>query len=100
MMKHFLLPVLLLLLPLSLPAAEPQVMEIGVAGMSCEFCAYSVEKNLKKLTGVDQAQVNLDAGKARIVMAPGQATDVEAVRQAIKAAGFTPGEIQIGAPAK
>lgn len=99
-MKHFFFSMLLMAMPLSLPAAEPVVMEIGVAGMSCEFCAYGVEKNLKKIPGVEQAQVSLDAGKARIVMAPGKAADVAAVRQAINAAGFTPGAVHSGASAK
>lgn len=99
-MTRFLLPVLLLVLPPSLPAAERAVVEIGVAGMSCEFCAYGVEKHLKKIPGVEQAQVSLDAGMARIVMAPGQAAGVEVLRRAINAAGFTPEEVHTSPPAK
>lgn len=100
MMKCFLLPTLLLVLPPSLPAAERVVVEIGVAGMSCEFCAYGVRKNLKKIPGIEQAVVSLEAGMARIVMAPGQAADVEVLRRAINAAGFTPEEVHTASPAK
>lgn len=99
-MKRYLLLAWLLIIPLSVPAAQGQVVEIGVAGMSCEFCAYGVEKKLKGVSGVQQAKVSLDEGKARIVMAPGQAADLTTLRKAIEAAGFTPGEVHSESPVK
>ncbi len=92
-MKRYLLLAWLLIIPLSVPAAQGQVVEIGVVGMSCEFCAYGVEKKLKGVPGVEQAKVSLDDGKAWIVMAPGQVADLATLRKAIEAAGFTPGEV-------
>ncbi len=73
--------------------AEPQeVLEIDVAGMTCAFCAYGVEKNLGKLPGVDLAQVSLEAKKARIVMKAGETPDETVIREIIRDAGFTPKE--------
>ena len=73
--------------------AEPQeVLEIDVAGMTCAFCAYGVEKNLGKLPGVEKAQVSLESKKARIVMKPGETLDETVIREIIRDAGFTPAE--------
>jgi len=73
--------------------AEPQqVLEIDVAGMTCAFCAYGVEKNLGKLAGVEQAQVSLEAKKARVVMKAGETPDETVIRKIIRDAGFTPRE--------
>ena len=73
--------------------AEPQeVLEIDVAGMTCPFCVYGIEKNLGKLAGVEKAQVSLEAKKARVVMKAGESPDETIIREIIRDAGFTPGE--------
>ncbi len=73
-------------------ATPQEVLEIEVAGMTCAFCAYGVEKNLGKLPGVDQAQVSLEAKKARVVMKAGETPDETVIREIIRDAGFTPRE--------
>ncbi len=73
-------------------ATPQEVLEIDVAGMTCAFCAYGVEKNLGKLPGVDQAQVSLEAKKARVVMKAGETPDETVIREIIRDAGFTPRE--------
>ncbi len=73
-------------------ATPQEVLEIEVAGMTCAFCAYGVEKNLGKLPGVDQAQVSLEAKKARVVMKAGETPDETTIREIIRDAGFTPRE--------
>lgn len=84
-----------LLLPFSPGwAAQAQVVEIEVTGMTCPFCVYGTEKKLSALPNVEQAQVSLKHKKARIVMAPGTEADLAAIRKAITAAGFTPGEVR------
>lgn len=76
-------------------AAEQQVLEIQVKGMTCPFCAYGIEKNLGKLPGVGKAQVSLETKKARVVMQPGRTSDESAVRKVILDSGFTPGEATV-----
>ncbi len=83
---------LLLFVPLSW-AEEPQVVEIEVTGMTCPFCVYGTETKLHQLPGVEEAEVSLKSKTVRIVMAPGETADLEAIRTAITDAGFTPGEI-------
>ncbi len=76
-------------------ADEPQIIEIEVTGMTCPFCVYGTEKKLNQLPGVDKAEVSLKAKKARIVMTAGETADLDAIREAITNAGFTPGEITV-----
>jgi len=85
---------LLLVLPTAW-AAERETVEIEVNGMTCQFCVYGTEKNLGKLPGVEQANVSLDKKLARIVMAPGEHADLEAINKAIVDAGFTPGAVSV-----
>ena len=88
------LPVVLSFICLSTAAfaAEQQAVDIKVTGLACPFCAYSVEKSIKKLPGVNCVQVDLANGEVRIGMRAEQAVDLEQIREAIVNAGFTPGE--------
>ena len=73
-------------------ATEHQVVEIEVTGLACPFCAYNVEKSIKKLPGVNCVQVDLAKGEVRIEMRADHTVDLEQVKHAIVNAGFTPGE--------
>ena len=89
---------LLFLISLGLiPMAEAQVSGVTVAvdGMSCPFCAFGVEKRLKKVKGVDSVAVDLKSGSATLTVLKGKTIHVDQVPAAVKAAGFTPGEIQV-----
>ena len=76
-------------------AADTQVIDIAVKGMSCPFCVYNVEKKLRAVDGVATASVDLKQGRARVVMQPQARPDTEQLRQAIIDAGFTPGDIVV-----
>lgn len=41
-------------------------IELNVSGMSCGHCKTAVEGALKKISGVQDVQVNLEQGKAMI----------------------------------
>jgi len=71
------------------PAAEHT--EIKVDGMSCASCVSRVERVVKKVPGVLDASVNLATGKAAFTYLAGVA-DIPAVAEAIRKAGFEPGE--------
>jgi len=79
------------LMPVNSIAAGQQVVEIPVSGMVCEFCVYGVKKKLQNLDGVEKVQVSLEDKQARIIMAPNHGADIDAIRNAITDAGFTPG---------
>lgn len=40
--------------------------ELKIEGMSCSHCSAAVERALKEVPGVNAAEVNLEAGTARV----------------------------------
>jgi len=72
--------------------ADQEVVDVSVTGLACPFCAFSVEKSLSKLSGVDSVTVNLAASQVRVVMKPEHIADLKQIEKAIVNAGFTPGE--------
>ena len=65
----------------------PQVLELGIGGMSCAACAARIEKVVNRLPGVE-GSVNFAAETARVRFTPGLA-DPAAIVGAIARAGFT-----------
>ena len=92
MNKAALVIVSLLWLPIATWAAEQEVVEINVTGLACPFCAYGLEKNLKKLPEVSTVTVNLADNMARVIMNADHEADLESIKKAIVKAGFTPGD--------
>ncbi len=73
--------------------ADQEVWDVSVTGLACPFCAYSVEKSLSKLSGVDSVTVDLAAHQVRVVMQAEHTANLIQIKQAIVNAGFTPGEV-------
>jgi len=65
----------------------PQVLELGIAGMSCAACAARIEKVVNRLPGVE-GSVNFAAETAQVRYTPGLA-DPAAIVATISKAGFT-----------
>ena len=59
-----------------------------IDGMKCMHCKASVEKALKGVAGVTEAEVDLEAKTARIVLVADVADDV--LMAAVKEKGFEP----------
>jgi len=95
-LRLLLLTGLLLLAPSSFASAQKADVSsatIQVDGLSCPFCAYGLEKHLKKVKGVEQVEINMKSGNAIVQMKQGAHVDDQALRQAVKKAGFTAREI-------
>jgi Cu+-exporting ATPase len=60
---------------------------IKVSGMSCASCALNVEKSLKNLEGVDEAQVNLGTEEATVEYNP-ERLDLSQLETAVEEAGY------------
>jgi periplasmic mercuric ion binding protein len=66
---------------------------VAVDGLACPFCAYGLEKKLKKLDGVEALVVDMDAGKVRMKLKEGATLSEARIREAVSDAGFTVAEI-------
>jgi copper chaperone CopZ len=79
----------------SLYATETQDQQVVVHidGLSCPFCAFGVEKKLKKLEGLKDIKIKMNEGQALLTFEAGVKIDVEAIKEAVKESGFTAREI-------
>lgn len=74
-------------------AAQPvnkqgdEQVSLALSGMHCASCALVIEKSLKKVPGVKQANVNFNAEKARVVFDSTQ-SNINALIEAVKSAGY------------
>jgi len=73
---------------------ERVYIKIEIKGMACPYCAYGMEKELKKVAGVDKVEIELKKGLAYISTPINQKPTKEALEKIIIDAGFTIGEIE------
>ncbi len=71
------------------PAMAQTKYVIGVDGMSCPFCAYGLEKKLKKMKDVESVTIDLNKGEAVVIAKAGTIISEESLRKAVHDAGFT-----------
>lgn len=96
MKKLIALAVAMLILGMGIsPAVKAQVEEVSIRvdGLSCPFCAYGLEKKLKKIDGVNDVIINIDEGVAELKGKKGESIVVEGLKDAVADAGFTPRQI-------
>lgn len=62
---------------------------IHVDGLACPFCAYGIEKRLRKVEGVTEIQVDIAESVVRVTLQEGRTLTEEQARQAVREAGFT-----------
>jgi len=73
---------------------ERAQVQVRVDGLSCPFCAFGMEKRLKKLDGLEDLRILVDEGRAVMTFREGSAVDFDAIGEAIRKGGFTPKAIQ------
>ena len=71
--------------------ASPPTYRIQVDGLACPFCAYGIEKRLRKIDGVKEIEADISAGAVTVKMVEGKTLGKEEARKAVKKAGFTLG---------
>lgn len=69
--------------------AQGLVYQVGVDGLSCPFCAYGIEKQLNKLQGTKQVEVDIANGQVVVSMDEGKTLEKAQVIEAIKKSGFS-----------
>ncbi len=85
---------LLLCLSASVFGADETVLEIDINGMTCAFCVYSLEKELGKLSEVEEVLISLKFNKARLMLKEGANIDADTLQEVVLRAGYTPGEVR------
>ena len=64
-----------------------ETVELKVEGMDCQGCVKSVTRMLSGVAGVQQVDVSLEAGRARVTFDPAQSNLAE-IRKAVERAGY------------
>jgi copper chaperone CopZ len=76
------------------PSTFARTVEIGVYGMTCAFCADSLDRKFKKMDGVSKVDVSLKLKKIRLVTAD-NTPSIDAMKQAVLDTGFTPTKVTV-----
>lgn len=71
---------------------------LEVNGMSCPFCVYGIEKQLKKINGVEDVSTSLSAGKFWVNATGPEVLSEEVARLLVEDAGFTLRGFQVHQP--
>lgn len=86
------LAALMLAAPQAWAQADKQLdrpdITIEVGGLACPFCAYGIEKRLRKIAGLDSLAVLLEEGVVQVKMKPGATVSERRLQEAIEEAGF------------
>ena len=69
--------------------ADETHYRVDVEGMNCPFCAYGIEKKLRRLDGVEQVEVDLTHGQFWLKVDDATAVSEETVSTIVSDAGFT-----------
>ena len=81
-------------------SAQVERVTLRFDGLACPFCVYNVEKQVKKIDGVDRTvsiENDLKRGLIWFAWDPGRPFDPETVRAAAGNSGFTLREIRVRA---
>jgi len=63
--------------------------QMRVDGLACPYCAYGIEKHLKKIDGVEEIEVDLDNGLVIVNVANGVTLGDTQMIKLFTDAGFT-----------
>ena len=69
--------------------ADGTQYQMRVDGLACPYCAYGIEKNLKKIDGVEKIDVDLNNGLVTVNVAAGVTLTDEQMTKLFTDAGFT-----------
>ena len=74
--------------------SEKVFIKIEIKGLACPFCAYGMERELKKIAGVENVEIELEEGLAYMSTPVAQKPSEKQLEKIIEEAGFTAGEIE------
>lgn len=75
-------------------AGDQKQAVVTVQGMQCPFCAYGIQKHLKKLPGATRVDMDLGKNQATVTFtADAKVTDAD-IEKAVRKAGFKAEKIE------
>jgi mercuric ion binding protein len=80
--------------PAAAVAGGPERITVTVTGLSCPFCAYGLEKRLRKLDGLDSLSIDFKTGSVVLTVRDGSLASDARLRQLVKEAGFEATKIE------
>ena len=96
--KNFLIlvPIIsILVIFIRLASGETAKVQVKLDGLVCTFCAYNLEKKLKRIEAVEDLKILVNAGLAEFKIKEGKSIDVDEIKKAVKDGGFTPREMLV-----
>lgn len=78
--------------------AQLDSVEIGVNGLTCSMCSYSVEYSLKKLPEIRSVNMDLNSNIALVYFKAGEAVNFEALAKKVKESGFSVRSVSFALP--
>lgn len=73
--------------------AQTKQVNVKVDGLSCPFCAYGLEKKIKKIDGIENLKIDVEKGMMTFTVAKEKTVSEDEIKKKVKDAGFTPREI-------
>ncbi|MBI2166936.1 MAG: heavy-metal-associated domain-containing protein [Candidatus Omnitrophica bacterium] len=74
---------------ISFGQAEIEEVKLEVDGLACPFCAYGLEKKLKKVPGTSAYEIDMKRGEAFVRSEKKTALNFASFENAVREAGFT-----------
>jgi copper chaperone CopZ len=75
-------------------SAQVKTISVSASGVLCLSCAYRLEKAIQRVEGVEKVRVEMEPVRAEVTPRGGGWIEAEQLRDAIKNAGFRPGDIR------
>jgi len=81
-------------------SGKQQKVTLRVDGLACPFCAYGMEKKLKRIDNLEKLDIKINDGLVILYFKAGAKIDKGLISKKVKDAGFTPKEITIEGESK
>lgn len=77
--------------------SNAQILELDqkIFGMDCAPCAKGVENRMKRMNGVQNAELDLNEGEAKVTFSDQNTASLHQIQKSIKDGGFSPKEARI-----
>lgn len=87
--RYYALLAFVMLTTVSMVHGHVQQVTLRVDGLACPFCAFGLEKKIKKLPGYDSLHFLINEGKVIVGWRDDQPLDLKEIDKAVDKAGFT-----------